>query len=74
MEAMLGISLCSFLYLKLAKTLFFLSLMFSPQKNCGTRGRNSFYPAAVGETQAGEVAQTVHTHVSKCKNDNIEKF
>jgi hypothetical protein len=46
MEAMLGISLYSYFYLKQAKTLFFLlSLMFS----------------------LGEVAQIMHTCVSKCK-------
>jgi hypothetical protein len=43
MEAMLGISLYSYLYLKLAKMLFFLlSLMFCIQQNWRTRGRNRF--------------------------------
>jgi hypothetical protein len=47
MEAMLGISL--YLYLKLAKMLFFLlSLMFSLQ-NQRTRGQNGFCPEAEGK-------------------------
>jgi hypothetical protein len=42
MEAMLGISLYSYLYPKLAKTLsFLLSLMFSLQQN-QRRGQNRF--------------------------------
>jgi hypothetical protein len=48
MEAMLGISLYSYLYLKLAKTLsFLLSLMSSLQQNW-TRGENRFCLEARG--------------------------
>jgi hypothetical protein len=44
MEAMLGIALYCYLYLKLAKTLFFLlSFMFSPQEIQRTRGQKGFY-------------------------------
>jgi hypothetical protein len=47
MEAVLGISLYIYLYLKLAKTIsFLLSPMFSRQQNWRTRGRNSFCPEA----------------------------
>jgi hypothetical protein len=44
MEATLGISLYSYLYLKLAKMpSFLLSLMFSLQQNWRIRGQNRFY-------------------------------
>jgi hypothetical protein len=70
MEAMLGISLYSYLNLKLAKVLSFLfSLMFSLQQNWRTRGQNRFYLEGEG---GGEVAQAMHTHVSKCENDKIK--
>jgi hypothetical protein len=53
MEAMLGISLYSYPYLKLAKILsFLLSLMFSLQQNQNTGGWNRFYPEA-GRGQGG---------------------
>jgi hypothetical protein len=68
MEAMLGISLYSYLYLKLAKTLFFLlSLMFSLQQNQRTRGQNRFWWWG-----KGEVAQIMYTHVSQCRNNKIK--
>jgi hypothetical protein len=52
MEAMLGISLYSYLYLKLAKTLSFsLSFMFSLQQNWRTRGQNP--GSGVGEWGRG---------------------
>jgi hypothetical protein len=69
MEAMLGISLYSYPYLKLAKMLsFLLSLMFSLQQNQRTRGQSRFCLEAKGEDgkwmdgggrQRGEVAQTM---------------
>jgi hypothetical protein len=34
-----------------------------------TRGHNRFCPEVKRE---GEVAQIMHTHVSKCKNDKIK--
>jgi hypothetical protein len=66
MEAMLGISLYSYLYLKLAKTLCLsYYLLFSLQQIRG-EGRT-------GSVQKqGEVARTMYTHVSKCKNDKIK--
>jgi hypothetical protein len=71
MEAILGISLYSYLYLKLAKNdmFFLLSLMFSLQQNWRTSGWIRFYPEAGGR----EVAQTMYTNVSKCKNDEKKK-
>jgi hypothetical protein len=67
-----GISLYSYLYLKLAKMLcfFLLSLMLSLQQNQRTRGQNRFSSEAVWGL--GEVAQIMYTHVSKCKNDKIK--
>jgi hypothetical protein len=70
MEAMPGISLHNYLYLKLAKILsFLLSLIFSLQQNERTRGQNKFCPEVVGRGK--EVVQTMYTHVSKCKNDKM---
>jgi hypothetical protein len=40
--------------------------MFSLQQNLRTRGQNWFY------LEAG-MAQTMHMHVIKCKNDKIKK-
>jgi hypothetical protein len=48
---------------------FFLSLMFSLQQNCRTRGWNRFCLEGWGEG-----VQIMYTHVSKCKNDKIKKI
>jgi hypothetical protein len=70
MKATLRISLYSYLYLKLAKALFFLlSLMFFLQQNQRTRAWNRFCPEAEGER---ELAQIMYTNVIKCKNDKME--
>jgi hypothetical protein len=65
MEATLGISLCSYLYHKLAKTLCLSYYLLCFQFN------------KIGEQvlsrSSGEVAQTMYTHVSKCKNDFKKK-
>jgi hypothetical protein len=72
MEAMLGICLYSYLYLKLAKMLclFLLSPMFSLQQNLRTRGWYRFCPEAGWGgrwgKRIGEVAQTMYTPVNKC--------
>jgi hypothetical protein len=67
MEAMLGISLYSHLYLKLAKTLsFLLSFKFSLQQNQKRRVWNRFCLEAGGwggGRVVGEVAQTTYTQV-----------
>jgi hypothetical protein len=69
MEATFGISPCSYLYQKLPKILsFLLSLMFSLQQNQGRRGYKMFCPEGRGCGRREEVAQTMYTHVSKCKN------
>jgi hypothetical protein len=72
MEAMLGISLYSYLYLKLTKTLclsyYHLCFLFNNRakqvlpETWGGGGRRS-----------GKVTQTMYTHVSKCKNDKIKE-
>jgi hypothetical protein len=74
MVTTLGISLYSYLYLKLAKRLFFLlSLMFALQQSWTTRGWNRFHVEAGVEggrgRREGAVAQEVYTHVSKSRND-----
>jgi hypothetical protein len=68
MEAMLGISLYSCLYLKLAKTLclyYLLCFLFNKiqEQEGGTRSA----------TKHGG-RQTMYTQVSKCKNDKIKKI
>jgi hypothetical protein len=70
MEARLGISLYSYLYLKLAKTLclsYYLPY-FLFNKIRKQEGRTG----SAWNCQ-GEVAQTMYTHVSKCKNDKIKE-
>jgi hypothetical protein len=47
--------------------------MFSLQQNQRTRGWNKFC-SETGGRGSGEVAQTMYTHVSKCKNDKTKKF
>jgi hypothetical protein len=72
MEAMLGISLYSYLYLKLAKMLsFLLSLMFSLQQHW-RKGKNRFCLEARwvgrrgrGRGQQREMAQTMYAHMNK---------
>jgi hypothetical protein len=63
MKAMLGICLYRYLYLKLAKTLClsYYLLVFSSTK---------LEKQVVGV----DVAQTMYTHVSKCKNDKIKQI
>jgi hypothetical protein len=70
MEAMLGISLYSYLYLKLAKNAmsFLLSLMFFLNKIGEEEGGNRFSLEAAGGL--GGHKQCIH--MSKCKNDKIK--
>jgi hypothetical protein len=71
MEAMLRISLYSYLYLKLAKTIrlclsyYFLCFLFN--KIGEQEGGTGSAWKQGGEW--GEVAQTMYTHVSTCKNN-----
>jgi hypothetical protein len=71
METVQGISLYSYLHLKLAKMLCFpfYLIYFFLQQNQRIRGQNRFYPEGWGK-----VAKTMYTHVSKCKNDKIKSF
>jgi hypothetical protein len=69
MEAMPGIFLYSYLSLKLAKTCLSYYLPFYKTREQGTTGS-----AQKGVKRRGEVAQTMYTHVSKCKNDKIFFF
>jgi hypothetical protein len=71
MDAMLGISLYSYLYLKLAKMLcLYYYLLFSLQQNQRTRGQTRFF---LEGGWGGEVTQTMYTHMSKC-NNNFKKL
>jgi hypothetical protein len=62
MEAAVGISLYSYLYLKLAKMLsFLLSLMFSLQQNWRTRGQNRRTCSALKwDVAGGKGKQCIH--------------
>jgi hypothetical protein len=68
MEAMLGLSLYIYLYLKVAKMLCFsyYLLCFLFNKIVEQEGRTC-------SEVARKVAQTMYTNVSKCKNDKIKK-
>jgi hypothetical protein len=50
--------------------------MFSLQQNWRTRGQNRFCleVGAGSGVGGGDVAQTMYSHVSKCKNDKINKL
>jgi hypothetical protein len=73
MEAMLGISLDSYLYLKLAKTLClsYYLLCFLFNKIVEQEGKTVY---AWKQDGVGEITQTLYTHVSKCKNDKKTKI
>jgi hypothetical protein len=76
MEAMLGISLYSYLYLKQQNRYVILIisyfLFYKIRKQEG--GTGSFQKHGGGGVgRSGEVAQTMYTHVSKCKNDKRKK-
>jgi hypothetical protein len=72
-EAMLAISLCSYLYPKLAKTLchsYLLSFLFNKIKEEGREC--SAWKQGFGGGRGEGMAQIMYTHVSKCKNDKIK--
>jgi hypothetical protein len=73
MEAMLGISLYNYLYPKLSKWYAFLIIslcfLFNKIREEGRIGSASKEEGlGIGEVRevAGEVSQTMYTHVSKC--------
>jgi hypothetical protein len=47
--------------------------MFSLQQNQKTRRQNRFCQEVGRGREEGEVAQTMYTHVSKCKNSKIKE-
>jgi hypothetical protein len=49
-----------------------LSPIFSLQQNQRTREQNRFFLKTAGVFW-GEVAQTMYTHLTKCKNDKIKR-
>jgi hypothetical protein len=70
MEATLGISLYSYIYLKLAKTLclsYFLLCFLVNQI-----GEQDGGTGCAQKWGGGGMSQTMYTHVSKCKNDKIQ--
>jgi hypothetical protein len=70
MEATLGISLYSYLYPKLAKTLYLSYYLSFFQQNQRTRRLSRFFPEVEG---GGGGAQAMYTHVSKCKIIKLRK-
>jgi hypothetical protein len=68
MEATLGISLCTYLYLKLAKTLSFLLPLMSSTKSENKRAEQVLPRRRIG----GRCPKQCNIHVSKCKNDKIK--
>jgi hypothetical protein len=76
METSQGNSLCSYPYLKQAKTSFFFFILLQNQRS---GGRNRSCPGGVGTSGMGEVTekgdkrvntvQKMYTHVCKYKND-----
>jgi hypothetical protein len=77
MEAMLGISLYSYLYLKLAKMLclsyYLLCFLFNKIREEGRTDSAQKQRGRGNCGRGGGVAQTMYTHVSKCKNNEILK-
>jgi hypothetical protein len=80
MEAMLGISLFSYLYLKLAKPLclsyyflcFLLNKIGGQEGGTGSAQKREWGVGVGGvECRGGGVSQIMYTHVSKCKNNQI---
>jgi hypothetical protein len=47
--------------------------MFSLQQDGRSRRQNRFCTEPGGKGGGEEVTQTMHTHVSKCKNDKIKE-
>jgi hypothetical protein len=73
METTLGISLCTYLYLKLAKPLclpyYLLCFLFNKIGEQEAGPGSAQKEGGEGKVGEQEVAQTMYTHVSKCKND-----
>jgi hypothetical protein len=64
MEAVLGISLCSYLYLKLAKMLFLVtSYVFSSTKL--EKRAEQVLPGSEGVGTGAKMAQTMNAHMNK---------
>jgi hypothetical protein len=76
MEAMLGISLCSYLYPKLAKTIclsyYLLCFLFNKIREEG--GTGFAWKQRIREVGAfgEELAQIMYAYVSECKNKKIK--
>jgi hypothetical protein len=70
---MLAVSLYSYLYFKLARTIclsyYLLCFLFNKIRKQEDRSGSAWKCVGVG---SGEVAQTMNTHVSKCTNNKIK--
>jgi hypothetical protein len=80
MEAMLGISLYNYLYLRLAKTAVFLIIPYAffstklkREEQVLPRSDGGEGEEEVGRGQGGEMAQTVYRHMNKCINNKKSK-
>jgi hypothetical protein len=76
MEVMVGISLCNYLFLKLAKMLclsyYLLCFLFNKIRE-EVGGTSSAWKWEIESERMVEVAQTMYTHVSKCKNEKNKR-
>jgi hypothetical protein len=71
METTQGISLYSYLYLKVAKMSCFLIIFYVFSS---TKSENKRVEQVQPGRCRGGVAQIMYTHVSKCKNDKAQKL
>jgi hypothetical protein len=77
LEAMIGISLYSYFYIKLEKKCYvflIISYILSSIKSEKKRAEQVLPGSRGGEWVVGEVAEIMYIHVSKCKNDKIKFF
>jgi hypothetical protein len=77
METKLGISLYSYLYLKLAKMLclsyYLLCFLFNKIREQEARTGSARKGGSRRCSEEGEVNEKMYTHVSKCKSDKIKE-
>jgi hypothetical protein len=73
MEATLGISLCSYFYLKLTKTLCLSYYLLCFLFNIIGEQKDRTGSAWKQRGGVGEVVQTMYIHVNKCKTDKIKE-
>jgi hypothetical protein len=72
-EATVGISLYSYLYLKLAKTLYLSYYLYVFSSTKLEKRVEQVPPGSGGSGRRGYMAQTMYIHVSKYKNGKIKE-